>query len=107
MPVIRRGDRDGVDVLVLEQLADVLISFDLVPFGRHLVLALGEDFRVDIAERGEPHALQAVVAADVRSAAAIEADDSDADITIRAGGIGASFGGKPDGGGGEGGFLEE
>jgi hypothetical protein len=94
MPVIGRGDRDGIEVLVIERLANVgdhrwLISavFDF-GLGPHF-----EQARVGIDQVGDFYILHLRPLADVRSAAAVDAGHADTDGLIGAkkvsGGLGA------------------
>ena len=105
VPVIRRGDRDGIDLLALQQLADVLIRRHVRALFQKLRLALFEHLRIHVAERHEPHAFHFEVFRNVIFAAPVEADDGDADVVIRAGRLRADAGGEREGGGGgDGGF---
>jgi hypothetical protein len=81
MPVVRRGDADGVNVLVLEKFSDVHVAVDLRGLGAELVHVRAEDFLVHVAHGGESHTfvLHLRVALDVRLPAAIDAYNGDVD----------------------------
>src|SRR5207247_1107026 len=108
MPVVGRGDRDRVERLVLQGLADVLNTL-----GRREVLAgeraqvLGVGAGVGVDEVGDLHVLHAGPGTHVASAAAVESGDGDADGVVgaehAAGGLGAGDGYQGAGAGG----LEE
>ena len=85
MPVIRRRDGDRVDILVLEQLADVAVRLGfwqthLVEFGEALI----ENVFVHVAKRGDLRLLDLRVALDVVIAAPAHAADRHAHAVIRA-----------------------
>src|SRR5262249_8318846 len=78
VPVVRRGDADDVDALVLEHLADVRLELrgDPLPLlgrlERVVPLALGE-LAVDVADHGDNAVVLVGEAADVAHAAAVYA----------------------------------
>ena len=77
MRVIRRGDRDGVDVFAFEQLAEVGVGVELVAVP--LLEAVGhavEDLFIDVAEGDEI----AMIVADVTFALAVETDLGETDV---------------------------
>src|ERR1051325_1309983 len=86
MPMVGRGDRDCVDLRFLEHLAHVAETFSgfLVLF--RVGQAAVEDLLIYVAIGDDSYALSAelAVAADVRVAAAIEADYADADRVVGA-----------------------
>jgi len=101
--VVGRGDRDGVDFLVLEHLPHVGVAF-----GARVVLqALGDDARVDVAKRDDPHAFDALEFLDVFHAAAAEADDGDAEVAVGAGRLRVETSAEAGGRDGHGRGLEE
>src|SRR5262249_31078833 len=79
VPVVGGGDRDDVDVLVVDHLADVLDELGHLPLlafdGLH---RLADDALVAVADGGDDAAVLAVESANVRHAAAVDADDRDA-----------------------------
>ena len=85
VPVIRRGNRHGVDVLALEHLAEVRVhrrSADAFRVERiHLVADVGF---VHIAEPGDLHVLHRSPRAHVRAASPAQTGDADPDGVIRA-----------------------
>ena len=79
------GDGDGVDVLVGEELAHVVVALRL--FAGELLdggLAAFERRLVDVAERDDARVGQGGVALDVIVAASADADDADVDLVIGA-----------------------
>ena len=83
MPVVRGGDRYGVDVLGFQQLADVPVAFHIAAgFFAHLCYLPVENFLIDIAQRDEPRALHAGKGADVAATASSEADHGNADVRV-------------------------
>ena len=85
MPVVGRGDGDGVDVLIGEELAHVVVALGLLA-GQLLGggLAGFEGGLVDVAERDDAGVGQGGVALDVIVAASADADDADVDFVIGA-----------------------
>ena len=106
VPVVRRSDGDGVDVLVFEDLADVLLYL------RRLLLAfvdalqgIGNDVLIRINEIGNLDVLKPGEALDVSLAAALDTHDGEDDFFARlVGGAGGIEGGERRSGGGT---LEE
>ena len=84
MPVVRRGDSDGIDIRVLQKFADVLVARHFLTAGICLVDFSIEDGAVDIAKRNEANALDIAEAGKVVLSASTKADDGDADIVVRA-----------------------
>src|SRR4051812_18055778 len=111
MPVVRRRDRDGIELRRRQELANigegrrVRVEF----FARFVRTALHaiEDGGVDIAERDDAHALDPRETVEVIPAAAVEADNGDADIAVRAGDLAPRTGGQRDGASCNGGALNE
>ena len=108
VPVVRGGDGDGGDVLVLQHLADVLDD------ARRLLLALVDRFQrvghvgvVDLADGDDVHVVEDGEAADEVTAAAADAHDGEVDAFVGLlGGARGGGGGEGDGGGRGGGFQE-
>ena len=92
MVVIGGGDRNGVDRLVFEQLAEVGIGGRLLfAVGLQLLHALVQHGLVDVAQRGDFDVGQFGVAVQVIAAATAQADAGDADsIVSAAAGAGAA-----------------
>jgi hypothetical protein len=82
--VIRRGDADGIDVLRFTQFPIVAVGRDLGSSLLDLGLGAGQHLRVAIAEGDEAGAFRAEHGIDMGHAAAVEADDSDAQLVVRA-----------------------
>src|SRR5690606_30683821 len=82
VPMVRRGDHHRVDFFALEHLPHVRERLAFEALSGEVGAALVEDTLIHIAERGEAHAFRAEEAIDVRHAAALEADGTDADIAI-------------------------
>ena len=85
VPMIGRGDGNGVDLFVLEQLAHIDVGF--WPGQAHLfdfADALARNVFVDIAERGELGLRDVREAADMIVAAAAHSADGHADAIVRA-----------------------
>ena len=78
MPVVRRGDADGVDVLRLQQLADVLVGLHLHALLFEFASLLLEQRLVHIAQRHDARVAQFAVALDVIGAAAAKPHDGHA-----------------------------
>ena len=88
--VVGSGDRDGVDRLILQQLAEVGEGRRLLLRGGfHLGGALGEDGFVHVAERRHLHVGQFAVTVDVIAAAPAQAHAGDAHGIVGARGRGA------------------
>src|SRR5262249_12079864 len=81
VPVVGRGDGDDVDVLVLDDLADVLDVFRLLAlaFGGNLHRR-ADDRRVGVADGGHDAVVFAGVGPDVTLALAANADAGDAEL---------------------------
>ncbi len=86
VPVVRRGDRHGIDVLIVERFANVLDLLRLV--GPLLLVDLGEVLRVrarvGIDEVGELDVVHAEVGARVGMAATVQPGDGDANPIVGA-----------------------
>jgi hypothetical protein len=85
--VIGSGDRDGVDILVLEHLADVFVAFDFLIALLAFLNGFAEHFFVGIAQGDEAGAFDLGEGIDVRLASAVEADDGHANIIVGADGV--------------------
>src|SRR5213594_34655 len=109
MPVVRRGDGDGVNLLVLEQFADVPVTFDLLIAFAERLDARVEDFAVHIAKGDDTNVFagQSAHAADVVLAAPAESDNGDANGSVGAANTGPGISGQAEGGGGESGAFQE
>src|SRR5262245_61649233 len=81
MPVVRRGDRNRVDRVILEQAADILVGARAAP---HFPAALAEDRVVNIAERGNLDVWHAREGVEVILPTTLEADDRDAHAIVSA-----------------------
>src|SRR5207248_6277536 len=83
VPVVGRGDADDVDGLVVEDAAQVFLVL-----GREALGLLGgthrplDDGLVHVADRGHDAVVPAGEAADVAAAAAVDADDRDAEPVV-------------------------
>ena len=88
VPVVRRGDRDDVDRLVVKRLADVADELGLAALLRlDLLDAFLADRFVRVADARDLALGQIDVRADVVAAAAANADDHDAQPVVGAGGL--------------------
>ena len=74
VPVVRRGDADDVNILVLQQLADVGVGFDGLSGGSQFLGFPVDDIAVHVAESDEPDSRHLVEAGYVCPALAVEAD---------------------------------
>ena len=121
VPVVRRGEADDINVLVLQQLADVGVSFDLLPQVPVFLDLPVKNGLVHVAQRDHAGAFDLAQALDVVHAASAKPDDGKADVVVRAGGVrgdgglgfalrsvvGAQGGEEAQGGCGEKGGFEE
>ena len=83
MPMVRGGDGDRVDILVLEQLSYVLVRLRCgFVQACKLLQAVGDVRVVNIADRRNFHILELAIAAEMVLAAAANANASDADLVI-------------------------
>ena len=101
--VVRGGDRDGVDILIFEHLADVGVALGA---GEGLQ-TLGDDLGVDVAEGDDADTFDLLELIDVILTTAAEADDGDAEVTVGASGLGVGLGAEARHGGSQGGVLDE
>ena len=92
VPVVRRGDGDGVDVLAFEQASDVFAGLDGDALVRPLLFLSTEDGVIDIAQAGDAGAFDAGETLEVITAASAEADDGDAHVVFGAGDLGPGLG---------------
>ncbi len=80
MPVVRCRDRNGIDILALQQLPDVGVAFELgaalLPFGHFGV----QDDAVNVAQAGDAHTGDGAEALQMVAAPAAEADDGHANF---------------------------
>ena len=82
VPVIRRGDRDGVDVFVFKQLAHVRVVLRFLASVFHLLASFFVSRFVEIADRNEIDIGQLRPFADVCTALAVHANDRHANFFI-------------------------
>src|SRR5438128_10810231 len=73
MPMVGRGKSNHINVLVLEQLADVGITFELGAMVAGSLYRAIQDMLIDIAQRHQPGAFDARQLFDVVLAATVEA----------------------------------
>ena len=85
VPVVGRGDGDGVDVVVFQEITDVGVGGDFVGV---VFFQLGDsaadDVVVNVAEGGDADAGNAAEAIDVRASASVDANDGDSNVFIGA-----------------------
>src|SRR5882672_5829035 len=108
VPVIRRGDRDGVNRLVFEQLANVHVLYG--PLARvlfNLAASLLEHGIVHIADGGDLDVGHPGICADVRLALPVAADHGDTDHAVRTAGVCLDVEAERGRSGGGGGILDE
>src|ERR1700728_744679 len=83
MPMVRRGNRNRIDILVVEQLANVYVG---LRFGNAHLLGVGaslaQNVLVDVAEIGDFDTGDWLVASDVIPTAAADTDHRDTDAVI-------------------------
>jgi hypothetical protein len=103
--MVRRGDRDGIDRMSIQQFPDISMGLNLHAFALPLLSLTIKDALIDITEAGDAHAFELVQPAEVIASAAIEANDTHAYLVT-----GAELRGNAreretqSGGGGGGGF---
>ena len=89
VPVVRRGDGDGIEALVLQRLADVLKTLRRVA---RLLLDLRYaslvEPRIRIDQLRDANVFHSRVRVDVRTAPAVNAGDGDVDRVVRAADVG-------------------
>ena len=78
MPVVRGRDRDGVDLLVVQQSPDILVLLDTFQFLRPPL----QHPKIHIAQRRDPHPVQFAEFVQVRFAPAVQANDCDPDVAV-------------------------
>lgn len=85
VPVVGRGDGDGVDAFVFQELTDVGVGgdFGCVVFFQ-LIDSAANDVVVNVAESGDADAGNAPEAVDVGASASVDADDGDSDVFVGA-----------------------
>ncbi len=93
VPVVGRGNGDGVDAFVFQELADVGVGGDFggVVFFQ-LVDSAADDVVVNVAESGDADAGNAAEAFDVGASASVDADNGDSDVFIGAEDFGVRMG---------------
>ena len=93
VPVVGRGDGNGVDAFVFQELADVGVGGDFggVVFFQ-LVDSAADDIVVNVAESGDADAGNAAEAVDVGASASVDADNGDSDVFIGAEDFGVRMG---------------
>src|ERR1017187_204528 len=104
VPMVRHGNGHRVHVLVLQQLADVGIGLNATAEFRGFVI---EDVPVHVTKGHQADALHFTQGADVASALAPEANLSNSDIAVRAGGPAPRTSVNRERSGAHGGCLEE
>ena len=83
MPVIRSGSGEDVDLAAVEHLTHVGIAFDADPLLlTRLHDASFEDAFVDVADGGDAHTVHIFVGAKGAFAAAVDSNDTDADVVV-------------------------
>src|SRR5262245_44667150 len=88
VPVVRRGDRDGVNRLVFEHLTNVHILFGpLACVLFDLAAALLEHGVVHVTDGGDLDIRHLGICADVRLALPVDADHGDTDHSVRTAGV--------------------
>jgi hypothetical protein len=97
VPVVGGGDDDGVDILAVEEVADILVTLDLVGalevvFSVGFLDAVFEDFAVGIAESDDLDIGDGLEVLDMGIAAATDTDDADPDLVIGAAALGEQVG---------------
>src|SRR5262245_23933092 len=102
MPMVRRGNGDGIDIFAFEKLADVLVRFDGDTFVVPLLLFFSQDGVIDVAQAGDAAAFDLGEPADVIGPAPAEPDGGETDIIIGAPDLGPRFGRPTDRGSGGG-----
>ncbi len=108
VPVIRRCDRDGVNRLVFEQLANVHVLFGpLASVLFNLAAALLEHGVVHVTYGGDLDVCHPGICFDVRIALPVDADHGDTDHAVRAAGVCLDVEAERGRGGGGGGILDE
>src|SRR5262249_1014648 len=84
-PVVRRGDRDGVEVFVLQGMADVLHTRWLVAaLVLDLLAARPEQAAIGVDQIGDLHAFELKVLINVAIALSMDPGDADTDRVIGA-----------------------
>lgn len=85
VPVVGRGNGDGVDGVVFQELADVGVGGDFggVVFFQ-LIDSAANDVVVNVAESGDADAGNAPESVDVGASAPVDADDGDSDVFVGA-----------------------
>ena len=84
VPMVRRRKADDVNILVLQQLADVAIGFNLLAQVLVFLHLAVKDGLVHVAKRNHPGAFDRAQAIDVAHAAPIESDHREPDIAVGA-----------------------
>ncbi len=83
VPVVGRGDGDRVDGVVGKHVADVAVGFGAFAEGAFETTGAGlEDARINVAERDDFGVVARLEAFDVAHAAAMDADDAEADAVV-------------------------
>ena len=85
MPVIWRGDGNGINILILEKLPNIAVGLNLDAVFLQARCALVQNLLVDVAQGNEPYSRHFLVSANVIAAATVKAHYPDTDIPIRAG----------------------
>ena len=110
VPVVGRGDDDGVDGFIVEEAAEILISFGLLSSGvGHHFLALDDGARIDITDTVDLTVLGPGESVGKLGATAVGPENSNVYAVVRPrdGGLGVSGQAQREAGGGEGGVAEE
>ena len=82
--MMRRRERDHVNVFIFQQLSDVGVAFNFSSRVGCLLQFLSQNGAVHIAQRDQPRAFHRAERFDMTFAATVETDDGAADVIVRA-----------------------
>jgi hypothetical protein len=82
MPMVWRGDADGIDVFALEQFPDIAVTLETVALVLAFANRLIKDVVVRVAEGNEADARNLLELLDMVFAAAIQTNDSDPNVGV-------------------------
>ncbi len=105
--MVRRGNCDDVQILVLDHLAKIGVGLHGVLLLLELLNFFPQHFLIDIAQRGDANTFDGLEAAQMILAAAFKADDTDPNIAVGAGNLRPKPRGHCAGASGERGGLEK